>query len=203
MSVQIENLIKKLKTRKSKNIIYLLVLISLVGWFGYRFYVVANERNTDVFNIVRNDVEYGIPVQTIPVQEKDDVLYEPITIKDNITYVSSARINMFRVGQNLGNCKINYISKNLDLYTGMHVIKTSNCDDGLHYAQITEHGFFIPVFAVHGNVVYIAESGVARERIIEIAGRDLQNILIKTGLKNGDNIILSNVKNNQKIRTIK
>lgn len=203
MSVQIENLVKKLKTRKSKNIIYVLILVILCGWFAYRFCVVAREGNTDVFNMIRNEAEYGTPVKTMQIYAKDDVLFEPISIKNNLAYVSNARIKMFHVGQKIGDCKINYISKNIDLYTGMYAIKTSDCKDGLQYAQMQKHGFFIPVFAIHGNVVYVAESGIARAKVVKIAGRDLEKVLITSGLSDGDNIILSNVKDNQKIRTVK
>ena len=203
MSVQIEDIVKKLKTKKSKNIIYLLILIMLGGWFAYRFYVVARENNTTVFNIVRNDIEYGTPVEVMQIVEQDGVLYEPITIKNNTAYVSNARVNMFHVNQNVGDCKITFVSKNLDLYTGMFVIKTSKCEDGLQYAQIKGHGFFVPVSAIHGNVVYVENSGVARATDVKIIGRDLKNVLITSGLQNGDNVILSNVKNNQKIKIVK
>ena len=106
MFVQIEDIVKKLKTKKSKNIIYLLIFIVLGGWFAYRFYTVANERNTDVFNIIRNDAEYGTPVEIMQIHKTDGVLYEPITIKNNKAYVSSARVKMFRANQTVGNCKI-------------------------------------------------------------------------------------------------
>ena len=203
MFVQIEDIVKKLKTKKSKNIIYLLIFIVLGGWFAYRFYTVANERNTDVFNIIRNDAEYGTPVEIMQIHKTDGVLYEPITIKNNKAYVSSARVKMFRANQTVGNCKIISVSKELDLYTGMHVIKTSKCDDGLQYVQIKGYGFFVPVSAMHGNVVYVANSGVARAVNVVIGGRDLNNVLITSDLQDGDNIILSNVKDNQKIKIVK
>ena len=45
---RIENIIKKLKTRKSKNIIYLIVVSVVVGCFAYRFNAVQQEKNVDV-----------------------------------------------------------------------------------------------------------------------------------------------------------
>lgn len=203
MFMQIEDIVKKLKTKKSKNIIYLLIFVVFGGWFAYRFYTVAHERNTDVFNIIRNDAEYGTPVEIMQIHETYGILYEPVTIKNNKAYVSSARVKMFRANQQVGNCKITSVSKNLDLYTGMYVIKTSKCDDGLQYAQIQGHGFFVPVSAMHGNVVYVVNSGVARMKEVKISGRDLQNVLIISGLQDGDKIILSNVKDNQKIKIVK
>ena len=203
MSENIENIIKKLKTRKSKNIIYLVVGIFAVCLFGYRFYTVAKERNTDVFNIIRNDLKNGTPVEILKMQQTDGVLYEPLTVKNNRAYVSGARIDMFHPGQSLGNCKIVSVSRNIDLDTGMHVIKTSNCKDGLMYAENKKVGFYVPVSAVRGDMVYVAENDVAHSRKIEIVNRDMQNVLIKSGVKDGDLIILSNVKDNQKIKIVK
>ncbi len=200
---KIENIIKKLKTRKSKNIIYCLVVGVLVLVFGYRFYVVAREHSTNVFNITRNNIENGIPVDVLSMSETDGVLYEPLTIKNNRAYVSGARINTFKAGQKIGDCKIVSVSHNIDLDTGMHVIKTSKCADGLQYVEIERRGFYIPSSAVRGNALYVADSGVARLRDIVIAGRDSQNVLVKSGLQNGDIVILSDVKDGEKIKIVK
>ena len=200
---KIENIVKKLKTRKSKNIIYCLVVGALVLVFGYRFYVVARERGTDVFNITRNNIENGTPVEILTMSETDGVLYEPITIKNNRAYVSGARINTFKVGQKIGDCKIVSVSHNIDLDTGMHVIKTDKCSNGLQYVEIAKRGLYVPISAVRGNSVYVVDSGVARSRDIIISGRDLQNVLVKSGLQNGDVVILSDVKDGEKIKIIK
>ena len=203
ISENIENIIKKLKTRKNKNIIYIILIIFGVSLFGYRFLSVARERNTDVFNIIRNDLQNGTPVETLKMEQTDGVLYEPLTVKNNRAYVSGVRVDMFRVGQSLGTCKIISVSKNIDLDTGMHVIKTSKCDNGLLYAENRKNGFYIPVSAVRGDTIYVVENNVARARKIEIANRDMQNVLVKSGIQNGDIVILSNVKDNQKIKIIK
>lgn len=200
---RIENIVKKLKTRKSKNIIYVILCTFFVGWFGYRFYAVANEGNTNVFNIVRNDTEHGTPVTVLEMNQIDGVLYEPITIKNNRGYVTGSRVDLFYNGQNADDCKIISVSKNIDLDTGMYVIKTSKCSDGLKNAENQKRGFYIPTSAVHGNTVYVAEHGVARARDIKIGGRDMQNVLIESGINAGDVVILSDVKNNQKIKIVK
>ena len=196
----IENIVKKLKTRKSKNIIYTAIIISVVSIFGYRFYSVANENNFQVFNMARFNATNGTPVRVLKMQKTDGVLYEPITIKNNRAYVSGKRVNMFYAGQKVGDCKVISVSKNIDLDTGMHVIKTSNCADGLHYAENKKNGFYIPVSAIHGNVVYVAEQGVARAVKIDIENQDMQNALVKSGIKSSDIVILSDVQNNQKIK---
>ena len=199
----IENIVKKLKTRKSKNIIYTLVVISVIAVFGYRFYAVAQENNFQVFNIIRHNLVNGTPVETLDMQETDGILYEPLTIKNNTAFVSGARVNIFKPGQKSGDCKIISVSKNIDLDTGMHVIKTSNCEDGLQYIAVKKHGFFIPISATHGKVVYIVDGDIARAINIDIETRDMQNALIKSGIKSGDIVILSNVQDNQKIKISK
>jgi hypothetical protein len=202
ISEKIENIIKKLKTRKSKNIIYLTLIVLTVSLFGYRFYSVTLENNIDVFNIVRNDAEHGIPVNVLKMEQIDGVLYEPLTVKNNRAYVSGNRAGLFYPGQKLDDCKIVSVSKNIDLDTGMHVIKTLSCSNGLHYAENKKNGFYVPVSAVHGDIVYVIENGIASAKKIIISARDTQNVLVKSGIQNGDIIILSNVKNNQKIKII-
>ena len=198
-----ESVIKKLKTRKSKNIIYLMLFIVLFSCFGYRFYRVANENNFDVFNIVRNDLKNGTPVEVLTMMKSDGVLFEPITIKNNRGFVSGARKEMFKSGQNLGDCKIVYVSHDIDLDWGMYVIKTSGCKDGLKYAENKKNGFYIPVSAIHGDIIYVVDGDRARARKIEIEKRDLQNALVKSGVNDGDIVVLSNVTDNQKIKIIK
>ena len=200
---KIESIIKKLKTRKSKNIIYLIIVLIVVGCFAYRFNAVRQENNIDVFNIARNNLENGVPVQVLEMHETDGVLYEPVTIKNNRAYVSGARVGFFKSGQNIGDCKITYVSKGLDLDTGMFVIKTANCDDGLKYVENKKHGFYVPASSVSGNTVFVADGDIARSRKIVISGRDAQHILIESGLNDGDVVILSSVSDNQKIKIAK
>lgn len=199
----IENIVKKLKTRKAKNIIYAIVVILVVATFGYRFYSVARENNFDVFNIARVNAANGTPVVVLEMQKTDGILLEPITIKNNRAFVSGKRVNMFHAGQKIGNCKIVSVSKNIDLDTGMHVIKTSNCSDGLQYVENQKNGFYIPMSAIHGNVVYVANGDIAHAVNIEIENQDMQNALVKSGINPGDIVILSSVQNNQKIKISK
>ena len=191
----IENIVKKLKTRKSKNIIYIIVAILIIALFGYRFYSVSAENNFKVFNIARHNAVNGTPVDVLKMRKTHGVLYEPITIKNNRAFVSGKRVNLFHTGQKIGNCKIVSVSKNIDLDTGMHVIKTANCADGLQYVENVKKGFYIPVSAIHGNVVYVVTQGVARMQNIEIENQDMQNALIKSGINIGDIVILSKIQN--------
>lgn len=197
---RIENIIKKLKTRKSKNIIYTLFIALVVCVFGYRFYSVEQENNFNVFNIVRQNMENGLPVNVLMMEQTNGVLLEPLTIKNNYAYVSGARIKDFKVGQKIGNCKITSVSNKIDLDTGMYVIRTAGCTDGLQYVENKKTGFYVPMSAIRGNYVYVAESGVAHIREIVIENSDAQNALVKSGLNVGDILILSNVQDNEKIK---
>ena len=197
---RIEQIIKKLKTRKSKSVLYTIFITFVVCVFGYRFYRVSQENNFDVFNIIRFNMENGLPIEVLKMEKTDGVLLEPLTVKNNIAYVSGARINDFKAGQKIGDCKIVSVSKKIDLDTGMHVIKTSNCLNGLQYVENRKNGFYVPVSAISGNHVYVADGGVARVREIVVENSDAQNALIKSGLNNGDIVILSNVQENQKIK---
>ncbi|MBR4624398.1 MAG: hypothetical protein IKO56_02545, partial [Alphaproteobacteria bacterium] len=174
---RIERIVKKLKTRKSKNVIYTIIVTLVVFAFSYRFYMVSAENNFDVFNIIRNNEKNGVPVYVLEMKKTDGILYEPITIKNNRGFISGARLNLFMSGQKIGNCKIVSVSRNIDLDTGMHVVKTSGCANGLQYAENKKNGFYVPVSALHGNAVYVVENDIATLREIVIENRDIENVL--------------------------
>ncbi len=197
---RIENFVKKLHTRKVKNIIYLTFIALIVAVFVYRFCAVSKENNFEVFNIVRNNTQNGVPVHVIEMQKTDGTLLEPLTIKNNRGYVSGARLAYFKPRQKIGDCHIVSVSRNIDLDTGMHVIKTSGCKDGLQYAENIKNGFYVPVSALHGNTVYVVQGDVAQSREVTIENRDNENVLIASGINTGDMVILSNVQNGEKIK---
>lgn len=197
---RIENIVKKLKTRKSKNVIYTIVIALVVFAFAHRFYIYGVEQNTKVFNIARNNIENGLPVDVLEMHKTDGVLYEPLNIKNNRAFVDGKRVKLFKAGQKIGNCKIVSVSQNIDLDYGMHVIKTKNCENGLQNVELKANGFYVPVSAIVGNTVFVADGEIAHAREIVISGRDSQNALIKSGLNDGDIVILSDVRDNQKIK---
>jgi hypothetical protein len=82
----------------------------------------------------------------------------------------------------------------------MHVIRTKNCENGLQNVELKANGFYVPVSAIVGNTVFVADGEIAHAREIVISGRDSQNALIKSGLNDGDIVILSDVRDNQKIK---
>ncbi len=197
---RIENIVKKLKTRKSKNVIYTIVIVSVISLFAGRFYAVSQENNFEVFNIIRNNSQNGVPVYILNMEKTDGVLYEPLTINNNRAYVSGARLGYFKVGQKIGDCKVVSVSHNIDLDTGMHVIRTAGCKNGLQYAENKKNGFYVPVSALRGSSVYVVEDGVAQLREVTIENRDMEKALIKSGINSGDVVILSNVKNGDKVK---
>jgi len=199
----IEHIVKRLKTRKSKAVIYAIIIFLIACAFAYRFYAVSSENNFEVFNIIRNNAQNGTPVQVLDMEKTDGVLLEPLTIKNNRGYITGARLSSFKSGQKIGDCRVVSVSHNIDLDTGMHVVKTSGCKDGLQYAENIKKGFYVPVSALHGNAVFIAENGVAQYREVIIENRDSNNALIKSGINVGDVVILSNVQNGEKIKTEK
>lgn len=197
---KIEQTLKNLNTPKNKKIIYRTLVVLAVLLVGYRFYSVERENSFKVFNIIRNNMKNGTPVEVIKMEKTNGVLLEPLTIKNNRAYVSGSRISVFKPGQKIGDCKIVSVSHNIDLDTGMHIITTAKCQNGLQYVEKEKNGFYIPVSAIHGNVVYVADNGVARIREIVIQDRDAQNALIKSGISEEDIVILSNVTDNEKIK---
>ena len=197
---KIENIVKKLNTRKSKNIIYMIIIFSVVAVFGYRFFRIYQEHSFKVFNIIRVNKDSGTPIEILKMEKKNGILYEPLTIKNNRAFVSGARVNIFKPGQKSGNCKIVSVSHNIDLDTGMHIIRTQNCPNGLQYIEKEKVGFYIPTSAINGNTVYVVKGDIAEMREIKIADRDAQKALIQSGIEDGDIVILSKVKNNEKIK---
>lgn len=197
---RIENIVTKLKTRKSKNVIYVIIVALIALAFGHRFYAVSQENSFEVFNIIRHNAQNGVPVHVLEMQKTEGVLLEPLTIKRNRGYISGARLSLFKPGQKMGNCSIISVSQNIDLDTGMYVIRTNGCQDGLQYVENKKSGFYIPVSTLRGNTVYVVNEGVAQARQIVIENRDMENALIKSGINTGDLVILSNVKDGEKIK---
>ena len=189
-----------IKNRKSKHIFYIALVVIMVGWVIFRFAIIASENNRSVFNASRNAMANGVPVETLVAENKAGVIYEPLAIKNNRAYVTAERAKKLNVGQTVGNGKITYVSKNIDLDTGMFVVKTKDVENGLQFAEFTANGFFVPLYAIKNNSVFVIENNVAVARNIEIANQDSENAYIVSGLNDGDIIILSNVNAGTKLK---
>ncbi|MBQ0013088.1 MAG: hypothetical protein KBS86_00750 [Proteobacteria bacterium] len=186
-----------------KKILYVLVIVGVAFWIGFRIWTLVAEHNRVVFNISRMETEFGVPVQTMIVKNETDILYEPLTIKNNRALVTGARVGLFRAGQSVSTGKIVSVSSKIDLDTGMHVIKTRGVPDGLQYAEYRRNGYFVPVYAVHDNQVFVVKDGVAVAQKVIIAREDANRVLITHGLNDGDMVILSNVVPGAKVQESK
>ncbi len=191
---------EKFKNKRTRHIAYAVLIATMVGWVTYRFVAIYRENNLFVYNAVRNAIEQGLPVETITVTEKNDVLREPIMIKNNRGYIASSRVGRIAAGQKIGDGRITSVSNSIDLDTGMHVVRTSGVADGLQYALHNAHGFFVPVYAVKNGTVMVARDNIARSVSVNVARADADNALITSGLADGDVVILSDVNDGARIK---
>jgi hypothetical protein len=173
-----------------------LIAVVCVGWIGYRVGAIYSESRREVFNVARMEAR---PVSFIVVREETKALREPLFIKNNRAFVSGARVGKFGAGQSIGGGRIVSVSGRLDLDTGMYLIRTSGAADGEHLAERKYAGFFVPVHAVRGGRVMVAENGAAAAREVDIINRDSENVLIRRGLADGDIVVLSRVEEGDKL----
>jgi hypothetical protein len=185
------------KAMKKK--IYILLIIAVTAWIGFRIVQIYRESTRQVFNIERENTKSGTPVETMTIEIKKDFLRIPISVKNGKAYVSAARINKFKIGQRLtGGGRVISVSRNIDIDTGLFVVRTSS-PDGNMFAEIEYTGAFIPLSAISNSGVMISENGIAVQKEIKIIATDADTA-VATGLHNGDIVILSNVENGAKVR---
>lgn len=182
-----------------KKIIYILCALALIGIVVFRISTISAENSMQVFNTARTAVTDGIPVETIVAQTADGVLQNPIQIKDNRGYVSFARLGKFASGQTVGDGEIISVSKNIDLDTGMYIVRTRNVADGAYMAKSAMRGIYIPLYAIKNNTVMVADNGAAALREIKIINADNENAVV-SGINDGDVIILSHVAAGEKVK---
>lgn len=195
-----EKIQRTMATKKFKKIAYISLVAILVGWVIFRFAAVASENARFVFNASRVAADTGAPVLAIEMANTSGTLYEPLSVQNNRAYVSGARAKKLRAGQKVGDGKIVSVSSNIDYDTGMYVVRTSGVADGLQMAEFTADGYFVPLYAITDGMVYVAENGVATTRAVEIARQDSENAYIKSGLHDGDVVILSSVRAGDKVQ---
>ncbi|MBO4480003.1 MAG: hypothetical protein J5742_00060 [Alphaproteobacteria bacterium] len=190
---------KQYDDKKVKKIGYTAILAAIIFWFVYRFVVVAIESRMVVFNPIREAQSGGILVETITARKTDGVIKIPIDIRNNRAYVSGEYRNKLRAGQKVENGEIIAVSSNLDLDTGMYIVRTRNVQDGLRYVIIQMNCYFVPAYAVRGGNLMIAVSGVAVEHRVDVKGQDTDSACISGGISDGDIVILSKVTAGQKV----
>ena len=69
----------------------------------------------------------------------------------------------------------------------------------MHYAEFSANGFFVPLYAIKDNSVYVVQDGIATPRNIQIARQDSEMAYVSSGLKAGDLVILSTVNSGDKV----
>lgn len=183
-----------------KKKIYLVCAIAVVFWVGFRVFSLIAVSNKTVFNEVRNDASGGIPVATMVAQNVNDSLQEPLNIRNNRALVTGARVGLFRAGQRVGGGEIVSVSSRIDIDSGMYVIKTRGVDDGLQYAKYTRNGYFVPVYAIVDDGVFVVQNDTAVYKRVIIARQDANRALVTQGLNEGDVVILSKVSDGEKVK---
>ncbi len=189
-----------IRTKKFQHIMYMALVLILVGWTVFRFAAVASENARYVFNSARVAADVGAPIEFLELSKTDGVLYEPLAIKNNRAYVSGERASNLHAGQRVGSGKIVSVSKNIDLDTGMFLVRTSGVSDGLHFAEFTANGYFVPLYAITDGQVMVSIDGVATSRDVRVARQDSENAYITSGLNDGDIVILSVVESGSKVQ---
>jgi len=198
-----ERIIKFFKIKNPNQVkkwIYIVSVCAIAFWVLFRITMLIIQHNQSVFNISRDVLANGTPVLTMTAQNSSGVLHEPISVEKNKAYVTGNRVGLFRAGQKVGNGKIASVSQNINLDTGMYVIKTTNVENGLQYVEYTRNGYFVPVYAVVDGNVFVYENGVATLRKVIVAHSDADVALITQGLHDGDIVILSKVSSGEKVR---
>ena len=198
-----EKIAENLKSKKMKQFFTILLIAVLAGWVVFRFAAVASENSRHVFNAARVAADQGAPVEVITITRTDGILREPISVKNNRALVSGARVGKLHAGQKIGEGKITSVSRKIDYDTGMHIVRTSGVSDGLQFAEVPGHGFFIPVSAIENGTVMVVDNGVADIRTVTVSDQDATMAYITDGLNDGDKVILSNVKAGEKVKVVR
>lgn len=194
-----EKIKEKIKTNKFKSVVYGICAVALVVWVVFRFTAIGAEKSMAVFNTARYSADEGAPVYAVSVYNQKGTLREPIAVKNNRALVSSYRIDKLKSGQRVGNGQIVSVSKDVDLNTGMHVIRTRGVADGLQYAEFETTGYFIPLHAINNNSVLLMKDGIATAHDVTVIRQDAENALVE-GLADGDVVILSKVNAGDKVK---
>lgn len=197
---KLQHLIEQLKQPRARKIMSIGVVVVLVLWVVFRFTMIGIENARSVYNASRVAQTDGVPVVVQQIERTAGVLREPIAVKSNRAYVASGRAHKFGAGQHVAGGVIVSVSPDIDLDSGMHVVRTRGVADGLQYAEFRATGHFVPVYAVNNGVVMVADGDIARARDVVVARQDAENALISSGLNDGDVVILTHVSDGEKIQ---
>lgn len=197
---KLQQLMEQLKQPRARKIMSIGLVAVLVLWVVFRFTMIGIENARSVYNAARVAQTDGVPVVVQQIERTSGVLREPIAVKSNRAYVASGRAHKFGAGQHVAGGVIVSVSPDIDLDSGMHVVRTRGVADGLQYAEFRATGHFVPVYAVNNGVVMVADGDIARARDVVVARQDAENALISSGLNDGDVVILTRVSDGEKIQ---
>lgn len=197
---KLQQLMEQLKQPRARKIMSIGLIAVLVLWVVFRFTMIGIENARSVYNAARVAQTDGVPVVVQQIERTSGVLREPIAVKSNRAYVASGRAHKFGAGQHVAGGVIVSVSPDIDLDSGMHVVRTRGVADGLQYAEFRATGHFVPVYAVNNGVVMVADGNIARARDVVVARQDAENALISSGLNDGDVVILTRVSDGEKIQ---
>ena len=197
---KLQQLMEQLKQPRARKIMSIGLVAVLVLWVVFRFTMIGIENARSVYNAARVAQTDGVPVVVQQIERTSGVLREPIAVKSNRAYVASGRAHKFGAGQHVAGGVIVSVSPDIDLDSGMHVVRTRGVADGLQYAEFRATGHFVPVYAVNNGVVMVADGNIARARDVVVARQDAENALISSGLNDGDVVILTRVSDGEKIQ---
>lgn len=197
---KLQQLMEQLKQPRARKIMSIGLIAVLVLWVVFRFTMIGIENARSVYNAARVAQTDGVPVVVQQIERTSGVLREPIAVKSNRAYVASGRAHKFGAGQHVAGGVIVSVSPDIDLDSGMHVVRTRGVADGLQYAEFRATGHFVPVYAVNNGVVMVADGDIARARDVVVARQDAENALISSGLNDGDVVILTRVSDGEKIQ---
>ncbi|ADG94672.1 efflux transporter, RND family, MFP subunit [Arcobacter nitrofigilis DSM 7299] len=161
-------------------------------------YVGSNENNSKLLTITNTNpvyIEFSLP-------QKDIAKYLDQIKKGSVSFSISAN------GKTYSDGKLNFVSSKIDIATDSLLLRTTfgNKNNELiigGYSTIEiknikiKNVFTIPEIAIlqsaNGAAVYVIENGVATIRPIKIGNLTSSGVLVKSGLKAGDKIIISNI----------
>jgi hypothetical protein len=162
---------------KKKAIIFFSVLFAAV-LVGYRIQKLREEGIRNVNNTVRIHKEKGAPMEYVVAKKTTDFLEEPLFVQNGRALVSTGRIGKFSAGQEIKgvNARIVSVSKNIDLDTGMFMIRVSGNISGNVMVLMKYSGYFLPVDAVLPDGA-------------KIIAKDNDRMVV-VGLNDGDKVIV-------------
>ncbi|MDR3208373.1 MAG: virulence-associated V antigen [Rickettsiales bacterium] len=162
---------------KKKAAIFLSILLLSV-LVGYRIQKLREEGVRHVNNIVRIHKEKGSPHEYVVAEKTTDFLEEPLFVQNGRALVSADRVHMFSTGQKIKDkdANITFVSRDIDLDTGMFIVRVSGNITGNVMALREYTGFFLPVDAV-------LPAGA------KVVAKDNQRMVV-AGLKDGERIVI-------------